>query len=364
MKIMVDCRYIRIGRHDGISRFTAGIVGELAKLHPVTMLISDRRQLKLLPNLAYELISSPTSLLEPLVARQVNKLGPDVVFTPMQTMGSFGRHYRLVLTVHDLIYYRHQIPPREFGWPLRLLWRLYHLSWWPQRVLLNRADAVVAVSETTKALIQQHRLTRRPITVVPNAADLPAVEMIGRADQMPSTSLVYMGTFMPYKNVETLVTALRWLPDYTLHLMSRISDRDRARLVSLAAGARIVFHNGASDETYFAELGQACALVSASRDEGFGIPLVEAMAIGTPIVVSDIEIFREIGGAAALYADPDDPQTFVQAIRQLEDRSEWQRRSEATQAQAAQFSWQRSATTLFNVVVDLGSTTRRYRGKG
>ncbi|HEY1106219.1 MAG TPA: glycosyltransferase family 1 protein, partial [Agromyces sp.] len=102
MKIVVDCRYTRIGHHDGISRFTAGIVGELAKLHPVTMLVSDHRQLEMLPPLPWQLVSSPTSAREPFVARQVRRLRPDVVFSPMQTMGSWGRDYRLLLTLHDL----------------------------------------------------------------------------------------------------------------------------------------------------------------------------------------------------------------------------------------------------------------------
>ena len=81
-------------------------------------------------------------------------MGPDVPsFSPMQTMGSWVRRYRLVLTLHDLIYYDHPTPPAEFdarsgcyGGP----------TTWPggrSALLLNRADAVVTVSETTAELI-------------------------------------------------------------------------------------------------------------------------------------------------------------------------------------------------------------------
>ena len=161
MRIFVDCRYVRIERHDGISRYSAGVVEALARLHPVTMLIHDERQLAMLPDLPWEKIGSPTSLLEPLVARQVNKLHPDVVWTPMQTMGAFGRRYGFVNTVHDLIYYVNRTPPRDLPWIIRVVWRLYHLAWWPQRLLLNGADEVVTVSYTTKALISAHHLTRR-----------------------------------------------------------------------------------------------------------------------------------------------------------------------------------------------------------
>ena len=57
MKIVFDCRYTRFDRHDGISRYTAGLVTELGRLHPVVMLISDHRQLALLPALPWQLVS-------------------------------------------------------------------------------------------------------------------------------------------------------------------------------------------------------------------------------------------------------------------------------------------------------------------
>lgn len=365
MRIVFDCRYTRLGQHDGISRYTAALVDALSARHELTMLISDHRQLEMLPALPWELVSAPTSAAEPFLARQVNRIRPDVVFSPMQTMGTFGRRYRVVLTMHDAIYYTHRTPPRELPAAIRLLWRIYHLSWWPQRMLLNRADAVVTVSETTKRLMLEHHLTRRPITVVRNAADLAGAD--GAAPPgLPerARSLVYMGSFMPYKNVETIVKAMRRLPEYELHLMSQVSRADRSRLSAIAPEARIVFHNGSSDAEYRGELQRATALVSASRDEGFGIPLVEAMSLGTPVAVSDIPIFREIGADAAAFFEPDSVDQLVSAIRSLEAPGEWQRRSTEALRQARLFSWERSADTLLELLLGLGATrtpSRRRR---
>jgi glycosyltransferase involved in cell wall biosynthesis len=357
MKIVVDCRYVRFPQHDGISRYTAGLVEALSRKHPVTMLISDERQLAMLPDLPWSLASGPTSAREPFVALQVNKLEPDVVFTPMQTMGTMGRRYKLVKTLHDLIYYRNRTPPRDLNPVIRLLWRLYHLAWWPQRLLLNRADAVATVSATTKQLMQQHRLTSRPIVIVGNAPDpAPADAPISRS--MPADhELVYMGSFMPYKNVETLARALHELPGYRLHLLSRISPTDRERLTALAPTGALVIHDGTSESDYLALLETATALVTTSLDEGFGLPLVEAMSLGTPVVVSDIPIFREIGGEAAQYAPATDASAVASTIRGLEEPAEWEARSIASRAQAATFSWEHSAETLLETLEGLAGET-------
>lgn len=355
MRLVVDCRYVRVDHHDGISRFTAGIVRELGKRHPLTMLISDHRQLEKLPPLPWELVSGPTSLREPWVARQVRKLKPDVVFSPMQTMGSWGRDYALVLTLHDLIYYENRTPPRDLPAFVRGLWRLYHLMWWPQRMLLNRADAVVTVSETSAGLIRKHRLTKRPLTVVQNAADAVGAPDLPRA-RPEGGRLVYMGSFMSYKGVDTLVRAAAQLPGHELHLMSRVRPEERRRLEQLAPQASLVFHDGATDAEYAEVLAGATALVTASKAEGFGIPLVEAMRLGTPVVVSDIPIFREIGGDAALYFPADDPASLAQAIGALERPGEWERRSAASVDAAARFTWGASAERLLEVLRDVAAS--------
>ena len=80
-RILFDCRYTRLERHDGISRYGERLVGQIAKRHPVVMLISDERQLAMLPDLPWTLGPSPTSALEPLIAtRAINRL---VLLAPM-----------------------------------------------------------------------------------------------------------------------------------------------------------------------------------------------------------------------------------------------------------------------------------------
>jgi glycosyltransferase involved in cell wall biosynthesis len=135
--------------------------------------------------------------------------------------------------------------------------------------------------------------------------------------------------------------------------MSRISTKDRARLSALAPNARLVFHNGCTDSEYAQALRTATALVTASRDEGFGIPLVESMSLGTPVVVSEIPIFREIGGEAALYANVDSPEEFARAVYELGDRETWARHSTLSREQAARYSWSRSASALLDVLDDV-----------
>jgi glycosyltransferase involved in cell wall biosynthesis len=349
VKLVFDCRYTRIGRHDGISRYTAGVVEALSRLHPVTMLISDERQLEMLPDLPWILGTDPTSLREPWVARIVNRAHPDVVFSPMQTMGSAGRRYKLILTLHDLIYYNNPTPPRDLPWFIRLGWRLYHLAYWPQRLVLDRADAIVTGTEAAKAQILERRLTSKPITVVSSAVD-PAARRRGPEREK---SLVYMGSFMPYKNVESLALALNDLPGYRLQLLSRIGDRDRAVLASLAPEGSIEFFGGVTDDEYVEVLGRATALVTASLEEGFGIPVIEALSMGTPVACSDIPVFREVGGDGAAYFDPRDPHDIARVIRTLEDDAAWRRLSDAGPAQAAKFTWDRSAERLLALALSL-----------
>lgn len=354
-RVFVDARWTRTDAHDGISRFGAGLIEALHALHPVTMLIHDDRQLALLPEgVPHVKINSPLSVRELVVSRRLHALGAEVVFSPMQVIGGFGRRYRLVLTLHDLIYYRHPEPPGFLPPPVRAIWRLYHRAYWPQRVLLDRADAVVTVSETTSRLIRRHRLTRRPVTVVHNAPSEPPEPDQDGAEQAPAgqvRDLVYMGSFMPYKDVETLLAGMRSLPGHRLHLLSRIAPAREAELRALVpSGSDVVFWNGIEEEAYRTLLRRAAALVTASRDEGFGLPIIEAMHAGTPVVCSDLDIFREVTGGHARFFPTGDATAFAAAVRELDDPEQRAESVRRGREQAAGFTWDRSARQLLRVL--------------
>jgi glycosyltransferase involved in cell wall biosynthesis len=360
-RLFFDARYIRTDFHDGISRYSAELAGAVFAAAPargveVTFLIFDERQRPFLPEGAPTLtIGAPTAVSEPLRARELNRHRPDVVFSPMQTIGTIGRRYRQILTLHDTIYYRHRTPPKELPWFVRLGWRLFHLSYVPQRLTLNAADVVATVSETSAQQFAAVRLTKRPVVVIPNApqrleAMLPADAAVVAGTQ----NLVYMGSFMPYKNVETLIRAMRWLPSHTLHLLSRISPARRAELDALVPpGADVVFHGGVTDAEYAAVLADRAVLVSASLDEGYGLPLAEALALGVPAVVTDMPIFREVAGDGARYAPGTDAGAFAAAVRALGDPVEYARTVTAGRAHIARFSWERSAGILLDTVATL-----------
>jgi glycosyltransferase involved in cell wall biosynthesis len=121
-----------------------------------------------------------------------------------------------------------------------------------------------------------------------------------------------------------------------------------------------VFHDGADDTTYRDLLRGATALVTASRDEGFGLPLVEAMGVGTPLVVSDIPVFREVGGQAAAYVDPDDARGFVRAVRALSEDAAFEKASAAARERAQHYSWDSSA----RILLALAERLRQRAGAG
>lgn len=357
MKVLFDCRYIRLIRHDGISRYTAGLVGAFAKLHPVTMMIHDERQLTMLPDLPWVMIPRAQSPLEPWVALWINRFKPDVVFSPMQTVGSAHRRFRLILTLHDMVFYQTRKPPRDFSLMVRTIWWGFHFTYIPQRMALNRGEAVVTGSNTCKGLMTDARLTKRPITSI-----RPGVDQLSLPPRQydDTKTLVYMGTFMPNKNVETLVRGMAFLPGYTLHLLSRISDEARERLGALAPAGSVVFENGVSDERYLELLRASTAMVSACFDEGFGIPLIEALASGTPLVISDIPVFREVGGPAAIYFDPHNARAFAEAVTAVDRPDRWNELTALAIAQSEVFSWDESARRLLKLIETLPPRNRKW----
>ncbi|OYW85519.1 hypothetical protein B7Z17_02165 [Candidatus Saccharibacteria bacterium 32-49-10] len=196
----------------------------------------------------------------------------------------------------------------------------------------------------------KNHLTNRPVVVIPNAPQDLSDHLKKPIDLTePPRNLIYMGSFMRYKNVEALIAGMEFLPEYTLHLLSRITPKRKAELTArIPKGAKVVFHSGVSDEKYAQLLADRAIMVSGSRDEGYGLPLVEALKLGVPAVVSDLPIFHEVAGDGALYFPCNNPQMFAEEVKTLDDQAVREYVVENGTAHIEQFNWKQSAQTLLD----------------
>jgi len=256
-----------------------------------------------------------------------------------------------VLTVHDLIF-RH-LP--EHHKPLN---RWYLNATMP--LYCRRADHVVAVSECTRRdLSAAYGLPPEKVTVVHEAADLrfcpqpPDVVAAVRARyHLPQRYLLSVGTIEPRKNLTRLLAAFESLHAAGLTagwvLVGRrgwLTDDFFAALERSPAREAVLFPGYVPDDDLPAIYTGAQALVFSSLYEGFGLPILEAMACGAPVVAARTSSLPEVGGKAARYFDPTEVTEMEGAIRAvLEDATQQVELRERGLRQAARFSWQRAAS--------------------
>lgn len=351
MKLLYDARWILVeNRFDGVSRYSHELAHALAARSDleITWLVHDERQLDKLPPGEFILANNPNHAWHEFwcLAHTINRSGHKYVYSPFFAMGTLGKQYKLVLTIHDMIYFTHRTPPQWLPWYIRFGWRLFHLTYWPMRWQLNHADIVATVSETARQELLDAHATKRPITAVPNAVGNQFFDPTPR-ERHTFTNIVYMGAFTPYKNVECLIDMLSELPDMTLHLCGKLPPARRPaieqRIRERGVEGRVVLYDGATDQQYREALATACCAISASKAEGFGLPVIEAQSAGVPFVCADTPIFHEIGQDSVLYFDPDQPIQAAEQVRTLqraEVSADYTRRGYAN---AARYTWQASA---------------------
>ena len=361
MKILFDARWILVeNRFDGVSRYSHELAHALAARDDleVAWLVHDKRQLDKLPAGEHLLANNPSNGWKEFwsLARAINRVGYTHVYSPFFIMGTLGKHYKLVLTIHDMIYFTHRTPPQWLPWLTRVGWRLFHLTYWPMRLQLNHADIVATVSDTARNELIAAKATKRPIITVPNAVGNQFYDPTPR-ERHTFKNIVYMGAFTPYKNVECLIDMLPLLPDMTLHLCGKLPPARRpeieARIADRGVIDRIVLYDGATDEQYREVLASACCAMSASRLEGFGLPVIEAQSAGVPFICADTPIFHEVGQASVLYFDPNSPEQAAARVRELQSEQTSKDFIARSYANAARYTWEASAAIAAQIVKHL-----------
>jgi len=271
--------------------------------------------------------------------------GCDVFWAPAPAPIALSRAVPLVLTVHDLSF-EHR--PRDYTFYERLWHRLAR-----PRELARRAARVIAVSDSVREqLLDEWGLAAETVVTVLSGPGRPVKATGTPPAGLPSRYLLAVGAFEPRKGVELLLEA---------HARAR-RDGLAAELVFAGTGPLetapgVTALGYVTDEQLDALYADALALVSASREEGFGFPPLEALARGTPAVVPDLAPFRETLGDAALRFPAGDAEGLTAALLRLEREPELRARLVAAGSGAlGRLSWARAARETRAVLAEAAGT--------
>ncbi len=264
-----------------------------------------------------------------------------------------------VVTVHDLIFERY---PALYGALDRRIYR------WKLRSAAERARLVIAISRQTG--VDLHELYGVPwsrIRVVyqgcrPDFRRPMArweLDEVARRHGLTPGFVLQVGTIEERKNLVLTVRALAGLPDATLVVVGRETPY-AAKVREVAAQERVLdrvrFLSGVSTEDLAALTRLAGVAVYPSRFEGFGIPIVEALAAGTPVVTTRGGVFPEAAGPGSAYVDPDQPEELREALASiLRDEARRESMRVAGFAWAEQFRDERIAEELLAVYGEASS---------
>jgi glycosyltransferase involved in cell wall biosynthesis len=277
--------------------------------------------------------------------RLARSLGVDVIFSPHYTM-PLATRIPVVVTLHDATFFSHPQLHSRFK-------RVFFRRW--SRISLRNAAACIVPSQATKnELLAWVKPKNDTMTVayhgvntdvfrLPNAAEVAAA-----ATRVGSRHwITFLGTLEPRKNVPQLIEAFGQLtspPDLRLVLAGAKGwdDNVDGAIAASPARDRIDRLGFVADDELAPLLGGAAAFVYPSLGEGFGLPVLEAMASGATVVTTRFLALPEVGGDVAIYTDPD-ATSIANAIRSA--IAESGSRSAAGVARAATFSWSASART-------------------
>jgi glycosyltransferase involved in cell wall biosynthesis len=250
--------------------------------------------------------------------------------------------------------------------------RRQHLFWQAKvKLALAQADTVLTVSEYSKQCIERVLgIPSRRIRVLYEAASPCFRRMETQAAADPF--LLYVGGISPNKNLATLIRAFHELKarqrsarlvlvgDYQSDGFKSCYTDLQQLVSSLALGDDVHFAGYVPDQKLISMYNQASAFVMPSFDEGFGLPAVEAMACGAPVIVSSGNSLSEVTGDAGLVVDPHDQAGLTGAMERVLTNPEFAAQlSRKSLARAAQFSWTKAAEQLLDIFEETRRANKR-----
>lgn len=358
MKVAFDQQVFLLQEYGGISRYICSLARELALIPDVqTRVVAPlhfNRNLAtlehvagtrhLLPRVNTKLFRLVAFASKHLAHQSINRFKPDILH---ETYYSFDEYRpfsaKRVLTVYDLIHERYPC-----------LFERSHMTTGPKKAAAQRADHVVCISESTRRdVIEYCGVAPEKTSVIYLGVDvefIQASERVAGRLGSPRPYLLYVGARGGYKNFGRLLRAFagsaRLKAEFDLVCFGggafRTDELQAASELGLRQGQ--LSHRGGGDALLAQLYCEAEALVYPSLYEGFGIPPIEAMAVGCPVISSNTSSLPEVVGDAGEYFDPNDEGAITQAIERV--TSSPTRRAELVaigSQQYRKFTWEKCA---------------------
>ena len=272
-------------------------------------------------------------------------LKSQLLFSPIPEAPLYTK-CRFIVMSHDMIPLRF---PKRFS-PLTP----YHRYYIPQ--VLNQAQHIICNSQATaKDMVNFFQIPANKITPIPLAYNRSQFKFFN----LPTRNyFLYIGRQDPYKNLQRLITAFSALPhrnDYELWLAGpydkRYSPLLEIQTQELGINHLVKFLNYVPYNELPIIINQAIALVFPSLWEGFGLPVLEAMACGTPVITSNISSLPEVAGDAAILINPYNIEEITAAMKIIINDSETRKQlSEKGLKRANQFTWEKTGLATVEVL--------------
>ncbi|MEO7275245.1 MAG: glycosyltransferase family 1 protein [Vicinamibacterales bacterium] len=352
-RVLLDVRVLNTRQPTGLSRYAATLYEHLLRRNRFEYLIADGAAGTLtgVRSLPFDVPLGDASSAARWLTAIARLYDVDLLFSPYLPVPAVPG-ISVVLTVHDLIALDHpewfadESVRRFFDGPLR--------------ASAAAASHLITGSEVAADDIARHYGTERArITVVPHAAatsfapGVPVDRERTRALIGADPFILSVATLEPRKNLDRLVEAFAAVrgrdPQRRLRLVlvGRLGWNCAPLLEQIAASPYRgdILHLGHVDDEALIDLYRACdAFAYVSLAEGFGLPVLEALACGVPVVTSDIPVLREVAGDAAIYCDPHDVAAIAEAVwTAVSDTALASRLRGAAVSRAATFDWDRTA---------------------
>ncbi|MGA7672844.1 MAG: glycosyltransferase family 1 protein [Nitrolancea sp.] len=362
MRIGIDASRAAIAKQTGTERYSQRIIQELLDLiidEQVRLFVNGKQPIpfRQRADVTQRLIPFPRLWTHCRLSAELARHPVDALFVPSHVVPPVHPD-ATVVTVHDLGYLHE--PDAHTDSARRYLE-------WSTRWSVKAARRVIAISESTKQdLVARYGVPPEKITVIHHGVDerfRPASRAeIDRAREwlgIDGPFVLYVGTIQPRKNLVRLVQAFERIADQhpDLHLVLVGKRGWKTEEITYAAqrsrySSRIILPGHAPDDLLPGLYSAATVFTLPSLYEGFGMPVVEAMACGTPCIVSNRGSLPEIAGDAAVIIDPMDVDGMAISLSNLLSDDERATRIDAGIKHARSFSWTRAGEMTLETIRD------------